>query len=102
MSVGWRCEYDPDHAHVAGGIPAHVVTEVERLAGQLVDLAGMGVDVSDYGNGPRAGGSGTEDARRNQPQGPKKRYRTAPFRLDDFRGGPAGDRSRTRTFEKSP
>ncbi|WP_308124468.1 hypothetical protein [Streptomyces sp. NEAU-YJ-81] len=56
MSVGWRWEYDPDHAHVAGGIPAHVVTEVERLAGHLVDLAGMGVDVSDYGNGPRAGG----------------------------------------------
>ncbi len=56
MSVGWRWEYDPDHAHVAGGIPTHVVTEVERLAGQLVDLAGMGVDVSDYGNGPRAGG----------------------------------------------
>ncbi|WP_432253055.1 hypothetical protein [Streptomyces sp. HNM1019] len=56
MSVGWRWECDPDHAHVAGGIPAHVVTEVERLAGQLVDLADMGVDVSDYGNGPRAGG----------------------------------------------
>lgn len=45
-----------------GGIPAHVVTEVERLAGQLVELASMGVDVSDYGNGPRAGGIRRMDA----------------------------------------
>ncbi|MER7787510.1 hypothetical protein [Streptomyces sp. NPDC097640] len=62
MSTGWRWEYDPDHAHVAGGIPAHVVTEVERLAGQLTDLAGMGVDVSDFGNGPRPGGLRRMDA----------------------------------------
>jgi hypothetical protein len=41
---------------VAGGIPAHVVAEVERLADQLVDLASMGIDVSDLGNGPRPGG----------------------------------------------
>jgi hypothetical protein len=25
-------EYDLDHAHAAGGTPAHVVAEVERLA----------------------------------------------------------------------
>jgi hypothetical protein len=62
VSVGWRWEYDPDHAHVAGGIPAHVVTEVERLAGQLADLAGMGVDVSGFGNGPRPGGLRRMDA----------------------------------------
>ncbi|MFH8365933.1 hypothetical protein [Streptomyces sp. NPDC018031] len=62
MSTDWRWEYDPDHAHVAGGIPAHVVTEVERLAGQLADLAGMGVDVSDSGNGPRPGGLRRMDA----------------------------------------
>ncbi|GAA2354959.1 hypothetical protein [Streptomyces cuspidosporus] len=62
MSAGWRWEYDPDHAHVAGGIPAHVVVEVERLAEQLVDLAGVGVDVSDFGNGPRPGGMRRMDA----------------------------------------
>lgn len=62
MSTGWRWEYDPDHAHVTGGIPAHVVAEVERLAGQLVDLAGMGVDVSDLGKGPRPGGLRRMDA----------------------------------------
>ncbi|MBQ1157377.1 hypothetical protein KBZ21_04195 [Streptomyces sp. A73] len=62
MSTDWRWEYDPDHAHVAGGIPAHVVTEVERLAGELTDLAGTGVDVSDFGNGPRPGGLRRMDA----------------------------------------
>ncbi|KUJ66121.1 hypothetical protein ACZ90_40435 [Streptomyces albus subsp. albus] len=56
MSIAWRWEYDPDHAHVARGIPAHVVSEVERLAGQLIDLAEMGVDISDCGDGPRPGG----------------------------------------------
>ncbi|WP_336558907.1 hypothetical protein [Streptomyces brasiliscabiei] len=29
---------------------------MERLADQLVDLAGVGIDVSDLGNGPRTGG----------------------------------------------
>lgn len=62
MSTDWRWEYDPDHAHVAGGIPGHVVAEVERLAGQLVDLAGTGIDVSDFGNGPRPGGLRRMDA----------------------------------------
>ncbi|MBO8203270.1 hypothetical protein JW613_34060 [Streptomyces smyrnaeus] len=62
MSTDWRWEYDPDHAHVAGGTPAHVVTEVERLAGELTDLAGMGIDVSDFGNGPRPGGLRRMDA----------------------------------------
>ncbi|MFB7781666.1 hypothetical protein ACFY0N_04525 [Streptomyces vinaceus] len=56
MSAGWRWEYDPDHAHVAGGIPAHVVAEVERLMGQLVDLAAMDIDIGELGNGPRPGG----------------------------------------------
>jgi hypothetical protein len=41
---------------VAGGIPATIVAEVERLAGQLADLASMGIDLSDFGNGPRPGG----------------------------------------------
>ncbi|WP_073946187.1 hypothetical protein [Streptomyces kebangsaanensis] len=62
MSTDWRWEYDPDHDHVAGGIPAHVVAEVQRLADQLVDLAGMGIDVSDLGNGPRPGGLRRMDA----------------------------------------
>lgn len=39
MNADWRWEYDPDHAHVAGGIPGHVVAQAERLAGQLVDLS---------------------------------------------------------------
>ncbi|SEE43860.1 hypothetical protein SAMN05428954_2624 [Streptomyces sp. 2112.3] len=44
MSADWRWEYDPDHDHVAGGIPGHVVAEVERLA--VVDaLALDAVDV---------------------------------------------------------
>ncbi|MDQ0811550.1 hypothetical protein QFZ63_003264 [Streptomyces sp. B3I7] len=62
MSADWRWEYDPDHAHVAGGVPVHVVAEVERLAGQLVELAGTGIDVSDLGNGPRPGGLRRMDA----------------------------------------
>ncbi|MEV5430022.1 hypothetical protein [Streptomyces sp. NPDC052701] len=45
MSTDWHWEYDPDHAHVAGGIPAQVVAEVECLAGQLVHLARTDVDV---------------------------------------------------------
>ncbi|WP_326618834.1 hypothetical protein OG863_15955 [Streptomyces decoyicus] len=62
MSADWRWEYDPDHDHVVGGIPGHVVAEVERLAGQLVDLASTGIDVSDFGNGPRPGGLRRMDA----------------------------------------
>ena len=62
MSTDWRWEYDPDNAHVASGIPVHVVAEVERLAGQLVDLASTGIDVSDLGNGPRPGGLRRMDA----------------------------------------
>lgn len=58
MSLDRRWEYDPDHEHVAGGIPAPMVAEVERLAGQVVDLAGTGVDVTDFGNGLRPGGWG--------------------------------------------
>ncbi|WP_336111831.1 hypothetical protein [Streptomyces sp. PTD9-10] len=61
MSVDWRWEYDPDHDHVTGGVRS-VVAEVERLATQLVDLAGMGIDVSDLGNGPRPGGLRRMDA----------------------------------------
>ncbi len=62
MSTDWRWEYDPDQAHVAGGIPEHVVAEVERLVGQLVDLASTGVDVSELGTGPRPGGLRHMDA----------------------------------------
>jgi hypothetical protein len=56
VSDHWTWEYSPDHAHVAGGIPAPVTKEVERLADQLVELADVGVDVSDLGEGPRPGG----------------------------------------------
>ncbi|MFF7216080.1 hypothetical protein ACFZAU_37035 [Streptomyces sp. NPDC008238] len=52
---GWRWEYDPDAEHVVNGLPARVVTEVERLAGELVVLADVGVDVTDIGDGPRKG-----------------------------------------------
>ncbi|MGY3203892.1 hypothetical protein [Streptomyces sp. TE5632] len=62
MSTGWRWEYAPDHDHVVAGIPVHVVAEVERLTDQLVDLAGMGIDLSDIGNGPRPGGLRRMDA----------------------------------------
>ncbi|UQI48176.1 hypothetical protein M1P56_29540 [Streptomyces sp. HU2014] len=62
MSPDWRWEYVPDQDHVAGGVPVAVVAEVERLAGQLVELAGTGVDVSDVGNGPRPGGLRRMDA----------------------------------------
>jgi hypothetical protein len=60
VSTDWRWEYDPDH--VAGGILAHMVAEVKRPAGQLVDLAGTGIDLSDFGNGPRPGGLRRMDA----------------------------------------
>nr|WP_055713142.1 hypothetical protein [Streptomyces torulosus] len=62
MNADWRWEYDPDYDHVAGGVPRHVVAEVERLADQLVDLASVGMDVSDLGNGPRPGGLRRMDA----------------------------------------
>ncbi|WP_328927327.1 hypothetical protein OG429_24040 [Streptomyces sp. NBC_00190] len=54
MSHDWRWEYDPDHAHVAGGIPVHVVAEVERLAG-LVRPDGR-VTVTDFGIARSAAG----------------------------------------------
>ncbi|MGV9587573.1 hypothetical protein [Streptomyces tendae] len=38
------------------------MAEVERLTGQLVDLASTGVDISDLGNGPRPGGLRRMDA----------------------------------------
>ncbi|NSC23585.1 hypothetical protein FM076_21490 [Streptomyces albus subsp. chlorinus] len=53
MSTDWRWEYDPDHAYVAGGIPAHVVTEVERLAGELADLATVARRTGDLAAHPR-------------------------------------------------
>lgn len=62
MSSKWRWECDPDHVNVAGGVPKHVVAEVERLAGQLVELAEVEVDISDFGNGPRPGGLHRMDA----------------------------------------
>ncbi|CAL9564688.1 hypothetical protein SUDANB15_04678 [Streptomyces sp. enrichment culture] len=62
MSTDRRWEYDPDHDHVAGGVPVHLVAEVERLAGQLVDPASTGIGVSDPGNGPRPGGLRRMDA----------------------------------------
>ncbi|MFD0852958.1 hypothetical protein ACFQ07_12035 [Actinomadura adrarensis] len=62
MSDRWSWEYDPDHAHVTGGIPDAVVKEVERLADQLVELAEVGVDVSDLGEGPHPGGLRTMNA----------------------------------------
>ncbi|MER7999622.1 hypothetical protein ACWEJP_11315 [Streptomyces sp. NPDC004749] len=62
MRERWRWEYDPDRAHVAGGIPDSVVAEVERLAGQLVDLADIEVDVTELGEGPRPGGLRRMDA----------------------------------------
>ncbi|MFF4221943.1 hypothetical protein ACX9I7_17590 [Streptomyces sp. L500] len=62
MSPDWRWEYAPDQDHVVSGIAVHVVAEVERLAGQLVELASTGVDVGDVGNGPRPGGLRRMDA----------------------------------------
>ncbi|WP_405723950.1 hypothetical protein [Streptomyces sp. NBC_01537] len=44
------------------GIPSETVTEVERLADQLVELAHVGVDLADVGNGPRPGGLRRMDA----------------------------------------
>ncbi|WP_437074541.1 hypothetical protein [Streptomyces sp. enrichment culture] len=38
------------------------MTEGERLAGQLIDLASTGVGISDLGNGPRSGGRRRMDA----------------------------------------
>lgn len=36
----WTWEYDPAEEHVAGGLPAGVVAEVERLATELAALGG--------------------------------------------------------------
>ncbi|TMU96535.1 hypothetical protein [Streptomyces sp. DASNCL29] len=55
---GWRWEYEPDYEHVAKGLSERVVGEVERLAGQLVDLAEMGIDITAIGDGPRPGAAG--------------------------------------------
>lgn len=62
MSHTWRWEYDPDSAHVTGSVPTHIVIEVERLVGQLVELADTGIDITDLGNGPRTGGLRRMDA----------------------------------------
>ncbi|MEU5547948.1 hypothetical protein AB0G85_37580 [Streptomyces sioyaensis] len=56
--TAWRWEYEPSYELVARGLPERVVTEVERLAGELVDLAGMGIDVTAIGEGPRPGVAG--------------------------------------------
>lgn len=61
MSDTWRWEYDPDSAHVTDGVPTHI-GEVERLVGQLVELADTGIEFTDLGNGPRAGGLRRMDA----------------------------------------
>jgi hypothetical protein len=62
VSGARRWEYDPDGAHVTGGVPAEIVAEVERLATQLTEPADVGVDISDTGNGPRTGGLRRMDA----------------------------------------
>ncbi|WP_338015988.1 hypothetical protein [Streptomyces sp. CB02923] len=62
MKEPWKWEYVPDSRHVAGGVPAEVVAEVEHLVGQLVELADVGVDISDMGVGPRPGGMRRMDA----------------------------------------
>ncbi|WP_030676949.1 hypothetical protein [Streptomyces rimosus] len=62
MKENWRWEYDPDFQHVAGGLPSEVVAEVEHLVGQLVELADVGVDITDLGDGPRPGGLRRMDA----------------------------------------
>ena len=51
----WRWEYEPDAEHVIDGFPAHIVAEVERLAGELVALAEVGIDITDIGEGPHRG-----------------------------------------------
>ena len=48
MSDVWKWEYDPDAEHVVGGLPPHVVTEVERLAHEL---AVLGRDAAEVGAG---------------------------------------------------
>jgi hypothetical protein len=58
MGDTWGWEYDPDEAHVVAGLPSHVTSEVERIANELVDLATMGVDVTDIGKGPQPGVTG--------------------------------------------
>ncbi|WP_307847319.1 hypothetical protein [Streptomyces sp. F63] len=54
MSDAWVWEYDPDAEHVVGGLPAHVVTEVERLAREL---AVLGRDAGEVGEGGARGHS---------------------------------------------
>ncbi|WP_066364861.1 hypothetical protein [Herbidospora mongoliensis] len=53
MSDTWIWEYDPDEEHVASGLPAQVIAEVERLADQLAIL---GRDAAGAGRGSLHGG----------------------------------------------
>lgn len=53
MTDRWTWDYDPDAEHVVGGMPQAVVAEVERLAGQLVEL---GADAAQVGRGKLHGG----------------------------------------------
>ncbi len=39
-------------------MPAHVIAAAERIAQDLVELAEVGVDVTDVGHGPDHGGAG--------------------------------------------
>lgn len=54
----WRWAYEPDADHVVAGLPEHVIERVERIAGDLVDLAEAGIDVTDIGDGPTPGAPG--------------------------------------------
>lgn len=48
MSDAWSWGYDPDAEHVVGGLPTHVVAEVERVADEL---AVLGEDATELGTG---------------------------------------------------
>ncbi|OEV04295.1 hypothetical protein [Streptomyces oceani] len=62
MSDAWRWEYDPSQEHVTNGLPDGLVTEVEYLASQLAELADVGVDIAEIGDGSRPGGLRRMDA----------------------------------------
>jgi len=53
----WAWEYNPDAEHVVGGLPPHVVAEVEGIAAELAVVASLtyadGLDFQGTGPGLR-------------------------------------------------
>ncbi|MBB5933528.1 hypothetical protein FHS42_000546 [Streptomyces zagrosensis] len=91
MSGGWTWSYDPDAEHVVGGLPAEVVTEVERLAAQLTVL---GRDAADVGRAPVSSTGATRPRTPARAPGPARPCTSSRPTLSGASRGPRGHNPR--------